>query len=161
MLYGAGGSGKSALLSKTALQSLKVTMKGDFTSDSGSKKWKVKVKPEKLFKRKSFPKQDCSRIPQGNNKGAIGRGSRLKVESKSVQGTSLTLTRNGFLLLCLSSCVDTAEQHQTPRPWDLSSSIIDTAAVSKLNILLQGRYVSRSLTPTCFPSRTSLTTPYL
>ena len=76
VLYGAGGSGKSALLSKTALQSLKVTMKGDFTSDSGSRKLKVKVKPEKLFKRKSFPKQDCSRIPQGNNKGAIGRGSR-------------------------------------------------------------------------------------
>ena len=160
MLYGAGGSGKSALLSKTALQSLKVTMKGDFTSDSASRKLKVKVKSKKLFKSKSFPKPDCSRIPKSNNKGVIGRGSRLKVESKSVQGTSLT-DRNGFLLLCLSSCVDTAEQHQTPRPWDLSSSIIDTAAVSKLNILLQGRYVSRSHTPTCFPSRTSLTTPCL
>ena len=158
MLYGAGGSGKSALLSKTALQSLKVTMKGDFTSGSASRKLKVKVKPEKLFER-SLPKQDCSRIPQGNNKGVIGRGSRLKVESKSVQGTSLT-DRNGFLLLCPSLCVDTAEQHQTPRPWDLSSSMIDTtAAVSKLNILLQGRYASRSPTPTCFPLRTSLTTP--
>jgi hypothetical protein len=31
VLYGAGGSGKSALLSKTALQSLKVTPRGEFT----------------------------------------------------------------------------------------------------------------------------------
>ena len=83
MLYGAGGSGKSALLSKTALQSLKVTMKGDFTSDSASRKLKVKVKSKKLFKSKSFPKPDCSKIPQGNNKGVIGirEGVRVKTES--------------------------------------------------------------------------------
>ena len=71
MLYGAGGSGKSALLSKTALQSLKVTMKVDFTSDSGSRKLKVKVKPKKLFKSKSFPRQDRSTITQGDNEGGF------------------------------------------------------------------------------------------
>ena len=69
MLYGAGGSGKSALLSKTALQSLKVTMKGDFTSDRGSRKLKVKVKSKKLYKSKSFPKQDRSTMTQGDNEG--------------------------------------------------------------------------------------------
>ena len=49
-------------------------MKGDLTSDSGSRKLKVKVKPKKLFKSKSFPRQDRAKITQGDNEGGFHVG---------------------------------------------------------------------------------------
>ena len=109
VLYGAGGSGKSALLSKTALQSLKVTIEGG--------------------------------------------GSRLKINLKRC---FLLLGRNGSLRQCPCSCVAIVEQHQTPQPWVPFSSKHIGSVIMRL-ILLQGLFVSRSPTPTCFPLRTSRT----